>query len=627
MAKQALKDPAQPDDKSTYSFYEKASPDLQSKQPSATKAKPDSDKIISGESWSKLRGHLEGRLSMLRTWRDTWWVQNYSDLSKFILPRRSIWLTQSAGGLPSPNSMTRGQEINEAIVDPTATFAARVCSGGLMSGLASPSRPWFKMVPAMRGFQVDDKGRQWLDSVEDIVYTVLARSNFYNAFAQECEDIVIFGTAVNIIYEDEKDLIRCYTPCVGEYFLASGATLRVDGLYRVYVSTIAQIVDFFGLANCPPDVQKMWNEKGGALTTERLVAHSIEPNFSVSGTEVGRVKGNFTWRETYWLYGAGTSYPLSIRGFVEQPFTAARWATQSNDAYGRGPGMDILPDVMQLQVETMRKAEGIEKGLRPPLLAHSEMKNQPTSQLPGSVTFVNDMGPGKGIRSIYESQFDLKDVTMDIGMIQQRIKIGLFNDLFLMITEGGTTEKTATEIKAKVLEKMQVIGPVIENLLSESLQPKLRRIFGILKRRGMIPPVPDSLKGVPLDIQFVSILALAQKSASTAGIEALMKMTGELIQIHPEAADLPDFDEALREYNDLLGNKQKLLKGPKTVEAARQARQAEQAKQQQAAMAAHLGAMANTAAGTANTLSQTPVGSGGTALDALLGSQGGSPRL
>ena len=618
--------PAEAKDRSTYAFYETASPKIQAQQPNDTSKKPDVP--IGKEDWTKLRGHLEGRLSMLRTWRDTWWIANYSDLAKFILPRRSIWLTQSAGGLPSPNSMTRGLEINQAILDPTATFATRICAGGLMSGLASPSRPWFKIIPAMRGAVIDDAGRQWLDSIEDIVYTVLARSNFYNSFAQECEDIVIYGTAVNIIYEDAKDLIRCYTPCVGEYYLASGATMRVDGLYRAFVMTVAQMVDFFGLDNCPADIQKLWKEKGGALTTERLIAHSIEPNFPIAGTNVGKVKGDFTWREVYWMYGTGTPFPLAMRGFMDAPFTASRWSTQSNDAYGRSPGMDILPDVRQLQVETYRKAQGIEKTVNPPLIGGPELLNKPTSQLPGHLTILNsDVSAGKGIRSIYEQKFDVSDISADIAQIQQRIKVGLFNDLFLMIAEGPKNEKTATEIQAKLTEKMQVIGPVIENLLSESLQPKLKRIFGILRRNNMIPPPPQSMKNVPLDIQFVSILALAQKSASTGGVEALMKLVGEIGAIHPEIFDLPDFDETLQEYNDLLGNKQKLIKDPKIVAAIREKRAQQQQQQQQAELMAHTAATADKGASAAQTLAGTDIGGGQNALASILGTGGNSAKL
>lgn len=613
--------------KTSEAFYETASPSTLAKQSAEPSKKNPSD--ISKDDWAILKSHLEGRLSMLRTWRDTWWLSNYSDLAKFILPRRSIWLTQSAGGLPSPNSMTRGLEINQAILDPTATFATRICAGGLMSGLASPSRPWFKIAPALRGVNIDDEARQWLDTVEDIVYTVLARSNFYNAFAQECEDIVIYGTAVNIIYEDEKDLIRCYTPCVGEYYLASGATMRVDGLYRAFVMTISQIVDFFGIDNCSPDIQKLWMEKGGAMTTERLIAHSIEPNFDVGrNKKVGKIKGDFAWREVYWVYGAGTQAPLAMRGFVDSPFTASRWSTQSNDAYGRSPGMDILPDVRQLQVETARKAEGIERGLNPSLIASAEMQNKPTSRLPGHVTYLSgDIGAGKGMRSIYDTQFDLDHVSQDIALIQQRIKQGLFVDLFMAITDAPQNEKTKFEIQARLTEKMQTIGPVIENLLSESLQPKLKRIFGILKRKGMLPTAPKSMDGVPLNIQFVSILALAQKSASTGGIEALMRMVGELGQIHPDVLDIPDFDETIEEYSSLLGNKQKLLKDKRMVAAVRKQRADMQAKQQQAQMTEQAANVADKGASAVNALSTTDVGQGQTALSAILGTGGNSQRL
>ena len=617
--------------KDSVAFYEMASPAMLAKQPIKPTGKIFGDKI-SEEDWGILKQHLEGELGMLRTWRDSWWIQNYSDLSRYILPRRSIWLTQSAGGLPSPNTMTRGLEINNDILDPTATFDARICAGGLKSGLCSESRPWFKISPALNGHVIDDEGKQWLDSVEEIVYTVLARSNFYNAFAQECEDIVIYGTAVNIIYEDTKDLIRCYTPCVGEYFLGVGATQRVDTLDRVFVMNISQMVDFFGLENIGPGEQKLWEEKGGAITTERLIAHSIEPNYPVGadGKGVGVVKGDFAYREVYWVYGAGSKQPLAIRGFVESPFTASRWATQSNDAYGRSPGMDILPDVIQLQVMTERAAEGVEKGLRPPLLAHAELKNYPSSQLPGMVTYLNDMAPGKGMRSIYEQQFDLDHVQATINAIQQRIGRGLFVDLWLMLESMPDTERTKFEIQSKLQEKMSVLGPVVENLLGESLHPKLRRIFGILKRKKMIPPVPKSLQGVPLDIEFISILALAQKAANLGGLEAIVKIAGELANIgKPEALDNINGDSIMQQYNDMLGNKQTTLVDQKVVAGIRQQRAQQQAAAQKAAMLQHTAETANKGSKAAVNLSNIDVGSGNTALQQILGTGGsaGQQRL
>lgn len=598
--------------------YEKAGPTFLSEQPTIPEKRvantPD-------PQWLYLRGHLETRLVALRNWRQSWWTQNWSDLAEFILPRRSIWLTQSTGGNPNPNGMTRGRQINTAIADPTATLAVRVCSAGLMSGLASPSRPWFKIIPGLKKLDLDDAARLWIDDTEDRMYTVIAGSNFYNAFAQECEDLVVFGTGPNICYEDEQDLLRFYTPAVGEYYLASGSTARVEGLYRLFVMTVAQIVDFFGVENCPADIKQLWNEKGNSLEVERQVAHSIEPNFGIgpSGT-TGKLPGKFTWREVYWMYGSSSDIPLSIRGFVDQPFTAARWSIQSNDAYGRSPGMDVLPDVMQLQVMTRRMAEAIEKQVRPPLIGSMDLKNKPTSTLPGHLTYVTDV-QNAGIKPIYQITPDVSAMALNIQAIERRIQAGLFNDLFLMLEQKVNEEMTAYEVAQKIQEKLQVLGPVIESLIADSLKPKLKRIFSIMKRKGMIDETPPSLAGVPLDIEFVSMLALAQKGAATGGIERLMAMVGNIQAVYMQAKDNINVDALIREYNDLLGNPQKILFGPAEVQAQRQALAQ---KQQQLESLQAMGAVADAAgkaAPAAEVLSNVDVGGGQNALASMLGVQ------
>lgn len=610
MAKKATKKAVK---KFDTAFYEEASSTLLAQQPAEPEGK---EPLVKG--WGSLKGHLESQIVQLRAWRQSWWTQNWSDLANFLLPRRSIWLTQSTGGMPSPNNMTRGREINQSIVDPTGTYALRICAAGLMSGLASPSRPWFKMKPSFKDVEIDSAGRAWLDDTEDRIYTVLANSNFYNTFAQECEDLTAFGTAPNIIYEDEKEVIRCYNPVIGEYYLSSDSTMRIDGLYRTFVFTVQQIVGFFGIENCPKTIRGLWAAKGASLQTEFIVGHAIEPNFEIAGSPMSKLPDAFTWRETYWLWGQSNSAPLSIRGFVESPFTAARWSTQSNDAYGRSVGMDVLPDIIQLQVETRRKAEAIEKQVRPPLLASSALKNQPSSILPGAVTYVDKLGPDEGMRSIYNVNPDIGAMMNDLAAIQQRIQRGFFNDLFLML-EQGTGNMTATEVTAKIQEKMQVLGPVIENLLSESLKPKLKRIYGIMKRKGLISEPPDSLKNVPLDLEFVSMLAIAQRAAATGGMERIAALVGNLAPVFPHAVDNLDVDTFINEMNMMLGNPAKILFGPEKIAAQRQQQQQAQQHATQQATMAQTAQTAQTGAQAAQVLSQTQIGGGQQALQAVLG--------
>lgn len=588
---------------------------LLSEQPADPKPKKTS--ADAEKEWAKLRSHLEQRLQGLRTWRSSWWISNWSDLAQYIEPRRSIWLTQSTGGWPTPNNMTRGRPINNSIVDPTGTYAVRVCSSGMMSGLASPSRPWFKIVPSVKGVQIDAEGRAWLDEVEDRIYTILAGSNFYNSFAQECEDLVVFGTGPCIIYEDEKDVIRCYNPAVGEYYLGSSAELRVDCLNRAYVSTVSQIVGEFGVENCPEDIQGLWAQKGNGLDQERIIAHSIEPNFAVGEDKVGKIPGKFTWREVYWLFGTGSSHPLRMKGFYDCPFTAGRWAIQSNDAYGRSPCMDTIGDIIQLQVESLRKAEAIEKMVRPPLIASMDMKNQPSSILPGAVTYAQNIATA-GMKPIYETNPRIAELMEDIAQIQARIKVGLFNDILMAISSLEGDRRSATEIIARDAEKLQILGPVIENIIGESLRPKLQRIFNIIDRRNLLPPRPDSMKQTNLTVDFTSMLVIAQRSSATSGMERIAALVGNMVAVWPEAKNKIDVNNYIDTMNFMLNNPQSILRSNEQVAEIEAAlnKQMEQEKAKQD-IAGAVGT-AKIGADAAKVLSDTTVGAGTDALSALL---------
>jgi len=593
-------------------IYEQAGPALLARQPATIVKLP----YKTNTEWTQMRSILEQRLTMLRNWRMSWW-EHWALLATYILPRRYHWLIV-------PNNNVRGLPINTEIVDPTGTQAMRICAAGLMSGMCSPSRPWFKLRPSVKGFDMDQEGQLWFDEVEERIYAVMAGSNYYDSKAQQYEDLVVFGTAPKIIYEDEKDVIRCYNPCAGEYFLISGSTFRIEGFARLFVLTVNQIIEMFGVENCPNDVQSMWQQKGSSLEVERIVAHMIEPNYPVQprggGPEIGVIRGDYTYREYYWIWGTSSDKPLSQRGFKELPFTSPRWAVTSNDPYGRSPGMDALPDIMQLQVETRRKAQGIEKQVNPPLLADVSMKNEPSSTLPGHVTYVPGLGPDKGMRPIYTVDPKLEHMTADIKEVQERIRRGFFNDLFLMIASDDKTNRTAYEIAARQQEKLQVLGPVIERLQNEDLSQDIKRIFSILARKNMLPALPDSLRNVPMEIEYISMLTLAQRAASTAGVERFVAMVGRVGSAKQEILELPEWEEMMREYADDLIVPHKVLKSRENYQSAVAEIKRAQAKAMQGAQAQQgLTETLPAVADSAKSLSETDTGGGLSALQMMLG--------
>src|SRR5665213_2672255 len=199
--------------------YEMAGPQLLSMQPpSLPSDQPE------GKDWDIIYPQLESRLTALRDWRFSWWTY-WASCAEFILPRRYHWLVVA-------NTMQKGVPLNSAIVDSTATLAMQTCAAGMWSGLTPPTRPWFELGIAIDWIELDDAAKAWLEDAARILYYVFAQSNFYNIMAQSFQDVATFGTAPIIMYEDAEDVLRCYLPCSGEYYLAVGSRLSVDTLYR-----------------------------------------------------------------------------------------------------------------------------------------------------------------------------------------------------------------------------------------------------------------------------------------------------------------------------------------------------------------------------------------------------------
>lgn len=596
-------------DRPSHVYYEDASVSLLSKTPAYIAETTRNE----AQEWQDFRLYLEQILLGLRSWRYSWW-QHWGEIAASILPRRFLWLV-------TPNNQTRGLPINQDVVDSTPTQAVAVCAAGMMDGLSSPTKTWFKLQPAIKGFEPDTAGKRWLWAVQSNVYEVLAQSNYYESKYQMYEDECVFGTAPVLIYEHRDKIINCHNPVAGEYYLATGGDNEIQVFYREFSQTARQIVERFGqkaVAGTP--VASLWDTKGANLETESIVAHCIEPNYPAAmpgqNPNLGVVPGGFPYREVYWLRGQNTPQPLSVRGFHEKPYICPRWNTRSFDPYGRSPGMDALPDVRQLHQMTRRLAEAIDKMVRPPMLADVSLKNEPASVLPGRVTYVPNLGRDTGMRPTYTVNPQVEHMVAMITAIQRRVERWFFNDVFMMISQmEGIQPRNELELAERRGEKLLRLGPVIERNLREDASG-INRIISIMTRRGLIPPQPPSLKGVPIEIKFVSKLALIQEASVTGSMERTLAMAGRMEAIRPGTLDNINFDRYIRDYGDKLDFPPEDWNDDDEIKGIRDGR----AKQEQAAHAAETATtVAPAVAGTAETLANTDTGGGLTALQMLLG--------
>ena len=217
----------------------------------------------------KERRRLQGILAELKADRQPFWSL-WRELADYLLPKRYVWLQ-------SDKERRVRQAKNPYILDSTGTKAARTLASGMMNGVTSPSRPWFKLT--VPGYD-DDGGlvTQWLDEVARRMLLVMGVSNFYNSMAVLYLDLVVFGSAASLIYEDEDKVIRCYNPALGEYYFGQNYKLEVDTFAREYTQTVKQLVSRFGEANVSDTVRAKWKKEGADWLHAVSCVHLIEPN-------------------------------------------------------------------------------------------------------------------------------------------------------------------------------------------------------------------------------------------------------------------------------------------------------------------------------------------------------------
>lgn len=538
--------------------------------------------------------------------RRPWW-NAWRDLADYLLPSRYNWL------LSKPEQVAATSMRNSKILDSTGTRAARTLAAGMMNGITSPARPWFKLRLADFKDDLSMAARMWLDEVERRMSTVMAESNFYNSLAVLYLDLSVFGTANMLIYEDYEKVIHCHNNALGEFYLMADAQRRVCGMAREQDWTIYQIVQEFGEENCSDGVRDAYKAGGSRLLETRRIVHLIEPNDQRDGA----MAPGFAYREYYWEEGASTPTIngkvriLRAKGYIDFPGICPRWELTGSEVYGVSPGMDALGDVIQLQHETKKKAQGIDKMISPPMLADISMEGRSTGMLPNSVTYVARLDNGSGMRPAYQVNVPLNDMMLDIQDVRRRIGETFFNFLFNDIQQLDTV-RSATEIQARREEKLILLGPVLERFENECLDPAIRRIFGIMVRNKLLPAPPPEIAGANLTIQYTSILASAQSAVGTVPTERLLQVIGSLVGVFPEAKLIPNIPELLTDYARDIGVKAKNVHSLEEIKATIAA-QNQQAQQQLQL------ANAGQAAQAAETLSNTDVGGGANALQKVLG--------
>ena len=564
------------------------------------------ERLKDGEAMTK---NAERRLRALFAERDKF-VPVWREITNYIAPNRGLYDNEE------PN---QGKRRDYYVLDSIANRALGLLQSGIQGGLTSPSLDWFRLAVGDAALNKDVSVRQWLDDCREIMMDEFARSNIYNCLFGAYGEVGAFGVGAMLLEDDARSgRLQGKLFTAGQYAAAFEASGLPSAFAYSLHMTAEQIRDRFGVDKLDDAVLTALQMRRYDQTFE--VYHLIQEDFGGSD----RVT-QFPYLSVYWRPGKETA--LSIGGFHEFPAMVPRWETIGNDSYGYGPGWNALGDAKMLQ-EMYRDYLIAEKmRVRPPVFGSTEARNVRVNLNPGGVTYADG---DASLKPVYTVTPDINGQMQAIMITEQKVREAFFADLFLLNTSERQKNMTAYEVEQRQREKLQMLGPVLERLDNELLDPLVGRAFNILERAGKLPPPPEALVGVTVTIEYVSPLAIAQKSSSTASLTALLQLVAGLAQIDPGVVDTIDPDKVITEYMRMTGVPAAVIRPDDEVAAVRQQRAQAQAQAQQQEMMAGMADVVQKGAGAAKDLAAAPMG-GGSMLDGLLGNattdQGGEAMV
>ena len=482
----------------------------------------------------------------------------------------------------------RGQRLNEV-----AFYASRTARAGMHTGASSPARPWFQLdhpdPEAAKSLAV----KQWLSPVESSMYRVMQRSNLYKSMPQTYGNLLDYGIGALVALPDEDDVVRFYPKTMGTFVVSTNKRGIVDTYGEEMLMTVRQVVEQFGIDAVSRTTREMYHD--GKLEENIVVCWLIDPNKEYDPDKIpARFK---KYRSVYWEKDHDQSSGLlEISGFDVFPVLVPRWEPTSDSAYSHDfPGLGALDICKQLKEITKQLSVARELGIRPPLNVNPKLRGISKGIIPGFVNYTADSN--EDITPTLKAHIDTRGTLDEKAELERSLQQMYFQDIFLMIANEQRNDITATEIIARQQERMMVLGPVLSGLDDEFFDPLIDIVYYYMDLRGMIPEPPPELDGVKLKVEYISILAQAQKATDVGKVDRAIASIYQLAEADPTALDNLDFDKAADRYFDLYGETD-IQRSKDAVEKKRKAREEAQAQQAQLEASQSLAA-------TAETLSKT----------------------
>ncbi len=398
--------------------------------------------------------------------------EQYQDATDYASPNNSQIVDERSSG-----------EVLMDLFDTTAEESNIQLASGLYSFMFPTETRAFVLEVEDEELMKQDTVKQWLDATTKMIHKRLIGSTFREAFFEFLKSLGVFGTGCLYEEKGKKVPIVFINYFMRDIYIVRNSDGDVDTVFRRFKFSARQAVQEFGLENLGEKIATAYNSVSDKDKKFEFL-HIVEPRED-RDSDADDPK-NMSWLSIYISRDESEFVDGAESGYEEFPYQVSVFDKDSLEDYGRSPTMKKLPDIRMANELKRIRVKAWDKMVDPTMLVKDDGSVWPLTTKPGGVVFYRDEKP-----EYWEFKGNLGEINNAIQETQKEIMKGYFVDMFDPLIDKQNM--TATEVQARVEQKLRFLTPIIGRLQSGLFNPMIQRVIGILSRQGKLPEMPPEL--------------------------------------------------------------------------------------------------------------------------------------
>jgi len=482
-----------------------------------------------------------------------------------------------------------GQVLTTELFDTTAVTASDQASGSLM-GLMWGGANNVNLIPSKALSEEDVEVIDYFKQINDIMHEIL--SNKFNgldsSLAEVGRDLVVLGTGGVGCYPDTEYDVVFLPYTVKNCYLMEGINGIVDTIFVMYYWNVKRIVQEYGIDNVSEDIKRRFEGNNLDEKYEILVAFLPE---KMEGKKT-------TYKEIH--IEKKSQFVLKTINYKKMPIYFTRLKKRIGEVYGRGWGIDALPDVLSLNQMMEWLSLYTHQAVQPAMgvFSDSDLGGKKINFSPNSISVFKPSSRIQG-SPVFKTR-ELGDVNPTLKLVEDlRVRVQQLFHLDVLNYPITTKEMTLGETNLRDYIRHQVLTPITARQYSELFYPLFHRVVEILmekKRFGVsvvrtdansrnMLIVPNTIQELIksgkkwYDIEFKTAAKTMEKSGEFESLNRFGNFIMQIAQIDPDVIYNVNSNQMTKIAVETSGTPKEVLNSAKQALALQQA-----AQQQRAAM-------------------------------------------